>query len=667
MKQIKTTAQPQITPQLALYKRKSKYHLFTTLLFMCITALSFAQQPKWNIYNSEVDYVNGTSTPLPIAFSPDYTQNALWDVNDNLVFYENDGVIYDAQGSQIIDFSFQLNNQPKFVKGFSEFLIIPVPGSCSDFYGIISYAKNGNATNINKLLWTRLNVDFSTNIVTVIPQNGNLVESTDLICADRTRNTEDPDGTNPAYYATLLEASAVQPDGNRKVFVTTHKCLLTFNATATGLSMVDGYQVVSQLGDPYMFYPYNLRTELEAYDHGNETFDVVTPLYEAHLQSTPLLYGDNKFSVISVDFSSAIPVYNQSDYNLPLSDVNGLIKGVEFSENGLHLYLSITQIDPTNGSVINAGSHVIYYSRPSLTAAFTYGGTISAGSSESDFAYGMIEKGMDGKIYVAGDQRLGTLADNNNPSSTWNPNAVSIGNTLTQAVGYESDSPPSPVDIEKRKIYLLVDQVDNDPTSNWVAPDFFPNEVTLCALDANNPYVLQANQVINWSVTPDDDRINPTPPYSVFNQQQISITEPGVVVAYFPCHTETINVVLSPYANYSADFNWVFTNNGSSVDLSATPIHNDPFYNKIWTLEELVNGTWTFVTVAVNPPNPSSTVTFTGLNTMSDYRITLVLDQNNTLPSNCLQNIYSSFADIFTGGRVYQGTSTHTQFQNIKE
>jgi len=57
-----------------------------------------AQQPKWGIRNSIVDYQNSTTATLPTIPNPDYTQNAVWDANGNLMIYEVDGMIYDKNG-----------------------------------------------------------------------------------------------------------------------------------------------------------------------------------------------------------------------------------------------------------------------------------------------------------------------------------------------------------------------------------------------------------------------------------------------------------------------------------------------------------------------------------------------------------------------------------------
>jgi hypothetical protein len=89
-------------------------------------------------------------SPHPFPKSPEYTQNAIWDDNDDLLLYQVDGVIYDKNGGVILNMAAEyrdltnLSTTPT-LKGFTEFIFVPVPNSCGEYYGITTYT-NGRST-----------------------------------------------------------------------------------------------------------------------------------------------------------------------------------------------------------------------------------------------------------------------------------------------------------------------------------------------------------------------------------------------------------------------------------------------------------------------------------------------------------------------------------------
>ena len=97
-----------------------------------------AQQPKWNLNDNTVDYVNTSSSPLVNLPQPEYTQNAVWNTYGDLVMYEVDGVVYDMNGNVIVNFTVEAEN-PAFydvgfgvLNGFTEFIFVPVPNTEED-------------------------------------------------------------------------------------------------------------------------------------------------------------------------------------------------------------------------------------------------------------------------------------------------------------------------------------------------------------------------------------------------------------------------------------------------------------------------------------------------------------------------------------------------------
>ena len=652
---------------------------------MCITALSFAQQPKWFMYGPSsngqgqiIDYQNqqiaGYTINYPVFM--DNVQNALWGPNGEIICYAADYFLYRSNPiPSVVVHQFDkqtTTNGNNWNYGFSEFLFVPDPENCNTFYCVTVYTfeESGSSQNTRKLIYCKIYVNPQDLSVTIVPINGNNQVIIPLECVSREREDPEDPNTYMVTYASLLAATKEQANGKRLIYVSTKHCLLTFETDNGTLTQLDDFQLADAQGasPTDAFCALNIRTEMEIYEQGNQRIDVITPQYKSNPTQSDLTDGNNSFTHFEIDYTLGTPTYTLHDIIIPSipSAHFTYIKGVEFSNDGLTLYISYATYNSQNSSVVTNGNNLIYYQRANFSSPFTYGGVISTGSTESDFAYGHIERGIDDKIYIAGDGRLGTLAQSNNPSSTWNPNSMSITNVLTEAHGFGTvNSPPnSPMDLARRRAYLIADQIDGEASINWISADQFPDRIELCVLDANNPYTFNANTAINWTVIPDQNQIGATPPYSLANQTSVSITEPGQVIAHFECYNETIDVVLSPYANYSADFNWVFINNSSSVDLTVTPLVSSGFYTHTWMLEELVNGVWTSVSTH---PNIPSGMTFTGLNIMSDYRVTHMMNKNGELPpSDCLEDNYTAFDEIFTGGKIFRGSSKNTSFQNKK-
>jgi hypothetical protein len=130
---------------------------------MCAT-IATAQQPNWSLHNSIVDYQNTSLSSLPGSPNPEYTQNALWDDHGNLICHEADGKIWDSQGNLVLKFEKTIGVNTVLVKGFTEFVFIPVPGVC-------------NVTGLDPLTVYRISMTINADPQYACPSMGTITET----------------------------------------------------------------------------------------------------------------------------------------------------------------------------------------------------------------------------------------------------------------------------------------------------------------------------------------------------------------------------------------------------------------------------------------------------------------------------------------------------------
>lgn len=459
-----------------------------------------AQQPKWGIHNSIVDYSNLAASPLPTTPNPDYTQNAVWDVNGNLVLYEADGVIYNKNGGVILNIEneakilYGINPITSFtLKGFSEFIFVPVPGECDQYYGINSYSNGSYYINpftlVTDIVWCKIDVSNGLGTAVILPQTGLRVAKEDINCDNRSTETE-----NKRDFAIHLETTKALSNGNRYLFAANGNCVSVLSINNYGVSYIDGYQ------NSGAFLP-NLRSEMEVFKN-EDTYEIAMSYYEG---STPWDY----LTIFEFNMSGTSPIMSHYDVELPSEEnTRAIVKGLEFSSDGLTLYASIMTLNNTGSSVIS-GNNVIYVSRGGLNQPFQYdpmlnfGGSILTGSGTMDFGIGMIEKGVDGKLWFVGNNRLANLADENNPLSAVNISAQTISNHLSYANAYNNSTfnlPATDLDIWSRQLYLLIDQIDGENYSSWtIGSDLYPPFLETCLFPYTFPFNLPSNAIITYT------------------------------------------------------------------------------------------------------------------------------------------------------------------------
>lgn len=184
----------------------------------------------------------------------------------------------------------------------------------------------------------------------------------------------------------------------------------------------------------------------------------------------------------------------------------------------------------------------------------------------------------------------------------------------------------------------------------FVYQDQFPDYIEACDYLMDFPISMQSILQGAWT-------FNASEPNGTDFQStgsNVNIYEPGELVfvtSVDGCvYQEIIRIYESPYLLHRAGFDRVFTNNGSTVNLTLDAhigIQTNPGYN--WIIEEWNGTSW----IPLSPAPPQQkTVTINSLNQLTDYKVTLQITGGST---NCASNFQSS-TTFNTGGRVSSGT-----------
>jgi hypothetical protein len=229
----------------------------------------------------------------------------------------------------------------------------------------------------------------------------------------------------------------------------------------------------------------------------DEMYEVALSTYN----SNPIV--GNYVSIFNFDMSGTSPLISNYNVFIPGNeDVYRFVKGLEFSSDGLTLYATIMVVNHSYTSIV-PGDNLVYFTRTSLGSPFLYGGNINLGPNSQDFGLGMIEKGNDGQLWLVRYGYFGALVDNNDPSSAFMDNVLSVNNQLSNATlfaNYGQSNPPTVEDVFYRKMYLLVDQIDGEDYSLWMSvPDLYPSIISVTCFPFTFPYPIPPNANINYA------------------------------------------------------------------------------------------------------------------------------------------------------------------------
>lgn len=470
-----------------------------SVCFLFLFASAQTQSRLWSIPPKTVTFPAPTTPPLPISGSgydgittSNFANNAMHDPNGNLLFFINDGIVYDRNGvliGQIVTPSIG------FIAGTTEWTIVPVPGGCTKYYLIGGF------------------YDFLSSTAGAFPQpyyiilDLSLINSTtnahgDFIGADVNNNQYqgsstafpliDPQLQSSFAYALasthasnmhfaitpLRSPSILYPDPNGSRFLYINNLIGglvdRFLITSTGISYETNF--LFNGGNTDLFG--SARAEMEIV----KISDISDPHFGNYRLALPYQTdgptGNNRVLVVDLDFATgniipSIPAFPNPKYIAlptvlsPAGDLNRAeAHGIEFSADGKYLYVTHTQapyVEFANLSVLTP-TFAALQSIPTIAATLL---------SPQDFQYSQIELGNDGWLYFAGNNiantnpRLAALDLASFPvgspiGKTWSdlrvPNVIVPISTGTFDV-YNAPGQPSQ---DVWRIRLLNDQVDGE-------------------------------------------------------------------------------------------------------------------------------------------------------------------------------------------------------------
>lgn len=625
----------------------------------------FAQQQNWKLNENLYDYQANASQQL-FNDSVDYVQNALTAPDGSLLFYVQDGVVLTPNHHVIVDFRNIINwiefkNRPfplsvykeEFeIYGFSEVSIFPNPEKCNQFYVALGANHTTDGINYNLLVWSIIEVKEGLLPTAITLNNGELIDYIDLYNCPLRENTEEIESVESSTIVNREYHLAVTPETplkNRLLFIGMYNKFNVFKTSNNGFELMYCNPESSQ------YFVENLRSEAEVYVVNDTSFNVVMPYFNN--VSNHLDPNSSKFSIFNVSTNSNQTVTTVDQYNIELpheSNVTVYPKGFEFSEDGLSLYVAMTSFELDEQSVtfnVIPNHNLVSYTRTSTNNYFNENSFVSLvngalNSQYSDVGMGMIERGLDNKMYFAGLNRLVSIPNSNVPSTVFNVSGpISSDKLETVAKKYFHDTGTIfKFDSLALNQNLLIDQVDLEDATNWYQPGYLnqlPQNMVVCNLPTAVNLPVSADVYYNSS-----NRFSSA--HFEYNSNQVFIHSPGYYKISFCNYEYVFQVIQDTIGQQGANFNWSLNNNNNQViSITTTPININGILSHVWELYELQNGTPVLMSTQT-----STNATFTGLTHQTTYQIVHTIVANTT----CLYN-NQSIATIHTGGIINSGTS----------
>ncbi len=530
--------------------------------------------------------------------------------------------MYNATGQQLVPDSWATTPP---TKGHSEFIFVPVPGECSKWYGItldrIDYTSSYGNSSFGSfgaliLSYCILDANLNQGDGDVIQQpNGNNVDWIDIGLRRNVEQCIDKFHIG----VTKLQAKGMK----RFLFATACNYLLVFEITQNGIEEVHRDEFEYQGSIP-------LRSELEI-DETDQKISVAFPT----VTMVSSQYGLREVGGLDIfDFTrqttgDILLNYHQEEaLNLP-NELVILVKGLEYSSDGKHLYATFVYWDRniiySNSSGVSFDSEIIHLKRSNVI--FTLESNIDLGVGNSDFSIGMIEKGPDDRLWFIGQERMGYLADCNDPSSLFTPGAILLDTRYTfhsplWSNGFNAFT----------MLLLLPDQIDGEIFEETFYVDQYPETLMVCSL----PHSMQSQYFTDWSYS----YLSHKEPLEYIYEglglgYDMSIPGEGTVYATYTTpsgciKTETVEIIWNPVARYGADFTFTTSIQNGSMSISANPLATNAAAHS-WVLYLNNGGNW----IAINTSNGLAPL-FTNLDPNQQYKIdhTIIPIQ----PFNCMYN-----------------------------
>lgn len=333
-------------------KLRMDRRLSVTIFLCClITAMLQAQNPqsrKWIVPPQQVSFPGTTVSALPSSSNAlEYNgqvandaSNVMHDVNGNLLFFIVDGTVYDKNGFLISDIYNPLT-YPNKVTGTSEYLIIPVPGNCTQYYLV---AGSYDFPNVSVNLSGVPHPYYITLDMSLPNQNGygpsilgDMISANGLydnvaVLLDNPNGTLDfVDPNNSKSTCLHFAVTPLRPATNDRFLYMEYRVngkFARFKVTSTGI-FYDGYNFQITLAT----LSSQIRAEMELAVLPNGNYRIAWPYEVASLGHQIVHVAE--YSNVTGDMVPSTTVL----LNLPSG---AKIHGLEFSKDGRYLYVTHT-------------------------------------------------------------------------------------------------------------------------------------------------------------------------------------------------------------------------------------------------------------------------------------------------------------------------------------
>lgn len=402
----------------------------TALLF---AASGFGQQPQWYIKNysaSTSKLVNFTlgspvvSTPSTLEYDPypyvnKEADNAIYKANGDLCITIVDNGVYDPSGNLIYELwnGFPPGGGP-FFSGpdtFTEYdlAICRLPEDC-DRHLIFKFSNSNSRDILQYYIFNTATGFFEetdgTPIDPELPVIGNVVHHYSSTPHDQlTKSTAITKLNNTAERFLFFESE----DSVFKATISNSG--VTFDGSVFSFSGFESPSSETRINE----------TEVIQLPSGDYVY--ATSVYPTAISTIGVFLYFNNAGVLTSSSTYA---------------TTGLVKGLEFSEDGNYLYLTKTS---------SPYLQYIDMANPDILLAFTPGGFIVG---KPQYALGSIERAHNGKLYFAKANGLSSLADSNDPTSAWTNDDV--------VIGVDEHKKVTPFAVNELKLIPLPNQVDGE-------------------------------------------------------------------------------------------------------------------------------------------------------------------------------------------------------------
>lgn len=521
-----------------------KVLLVSLLLIMCNANLnaqscptpsgSQTQMRKWILPPNIVDFTSGTPTLSqipnilsPLTYTPDpdgtakHSANAAFDDYGNLLFYVMDGRIFNQLGNLMNVNQPTINNS-----NHSETIILPRPGYPMQYFVIFpEQVENFDSpTGSGDIEW---------NIVDMCEPTAGTSGFGDVLYSLSQKVTV---FYSPRANQLHIAATPLRSDNTYLLFVQQASYIYKIEVSASGLSLLSGSHTF--FGNGFGAHT----SEMEVIELPGTTPPLASGTNPAYRLAFTHHYGSGVnyyYYVADLDNNGNVIADEQ------INNYAGTVrppKGIEFSPNGKYLYYS--QFDTQNPlGYIDLTSLPLTFQNFSVTNA-------------ADYKLGNIEMAYNGKMHFAAANKLGVLANPNNPSTfNWSEiNNIPIDLVHNLNLSFCPNSPMQ-YDCAEFMMYALPDQIDG-----YVYENEYANET--CCENLNNYTISSYTSTQNATWTPSSNPFNTNGNSCVYIDNELRIVAGHDVyimglTIYFGAGAD---VIVEPGATLLLD-NGMFTSN----------------------------------------------------------------------------------------------------------